>query len=67
MDKLDKWKQFVRLIKNTLVSSKKLTGLINKYLTEQDEVRKRLISEKIDYQFEKHSSDDQRDKETSVP
>jgi hypothetical protein len=48
-----RWKKFKELIRNTIKSSKQLSDLINKYLSEKDVQRKRIISRKIDSQFRK--------------
>jgi hypothetical protein len=48
-----KWKKTLGLIKNTIHSSQKLSRLLNKYLIEKNELKKRAIYEKIDFQFKK--------------
>ncbi len=48
-----RWKKFKELIRNTIKSSQQLSDLINKYLSEKDVQRKRIISRKIDSQFRK--------------
>jgi hypothetical protein len=46
-----KWRSVFDLIKKTIYSSRKLSKLINKYLHEKDDLQKKAISEKIDFQL----------------
>lgn len=49
-----KWEKFMELIKNTIHSSKRLSGLISNYLAEKNPGTKKILSRMIDSEFSKN-------------